>query len=201
MVVHLDAVQLDRLRTYAALLEERAVGMGLVSEGDRGRTWERHVQDSLRAVPCLQRELPWGTVLDLGSGAGLPGIPVAVALPHREVVILEARSRAVAFLELAVERLALSNVRVVRARAEEVAKEGPQARAVLARAVAPAPEAWRLAAPLLHAGGGLVYFAGSGRRSGLLLRALPEGVAVRVCAEPVFPWQGWVVIISQSRPA
>ncbi|HXF56638.1 MAG TPA: 16S rRNA (guanine(527)-N(7))-methyltransferase RsmG [Actinomycetota bacterium] len=198
----LTAAQLDRLRAYAALLEERAVGLGLVSGRDRGRIWERHVQDSLRAVPCLRREFPEGTVVDLGSGAGLPGIPVAVALPGREVVLLEPRARAVAFLELTVERLGLTNVRVLRARAEEAGRGGRLAVAVLARAVAPAPRAWRLAAPLLRPSGGLVYFAGSGRASAAALRALGAGVRVRVCSEPAFPWQGPVVIISgTSRPA
>lgn len=197
-----DPDQLRRLRAYAALLRDRAVVLGLLSEGDRGRVWERHVQDSLRAVAALAGELREGVVVDLGSGAGLPGIPVAVALPDREITLLEPRSRAVAFLELVVERLGLANVRVWKARAEDAAREGLRAGAVLARAVAPAPRAWRMAAPLLQPQGGLVYFAGAGERSTTLLWSLPAGVRVRVCSESVFPWQGPVVIISPtSRPA
>jgi 16S rRNA (guanine527-N7)-methyltransferase len=193
----LDQGQRERLRAYAELLADRGAPLGLIGESDRGRVWERHVEDSLRAVPCLNRAPP-GPVVDLGSGAGLPGIPVAVAAPHRQVVLVEPRARAVGFLELAVERLGLGNVRVFRGRAEDAQRAGLRAVAVLARALAPVGRAWEMAAPLLVAGGCLVYFAGARRGVEALAPELGQGVEARVCSPGVFPWQGPVVIIRRA---
>jgi 16S rRNA (guanine527-N7)-methyltransferase len=98
---------------------------------------------------------------DLGSGAGLPGIVLACALPDRRFRLVEPRRRAAAFLELAVERLALANVEILLARAEDL--EDP-ADVVSARAFAPLDRAWAAAWRLLGSGGRLVYFAGEGMR-------------------------------------
>lgn len=164
--------------------------MGLVSETDRDVLWERHIADSLRATRALREED--ARCFDLGSGAGLPGIPLAIALPDRDFVLIEARRRGVAFLELAVDTLGLGNVRVLLDRAESVgarvaAGELEPADLATSRALAPIDRSWRLAAPLLRPGGRLVYFAGEGL-------AEPEAAARRAGVE------GEILVLDSSSP-
>lgn len=153
--------------------------------------------DSLRAIPCL----PGGPidVLDIGSGAGLPGIPLAILRQDARFVLLEPKRRRAAFLELAVERLALSNVTVVNAAAGTAGTVG-RADVCTLRAVAPPVEAWRMAAPLLRAEGVAVYFAGRSWSEGDEAALAGEGVEARVCAAPSLDEGGPVVIMSR-RPA
>ncbi len=145
------------LEGFEQLLRERALPAGLVSAADAGRLRERHILDSLRAVRVVRPGD--GRALDLGSGAGLPGLVVAIARPGLDVVLVEPRRARVAFLELAVEHLRLSNVSVLPARIEDVDE---LVDLCFARAFAPWPDAWRVAAPRLRQGGCLVYFAGAG---------------------------------------
>jgi 16S rRNA (guanine527-N7)-methyltransferase len=145
------------LLAYEGLLRERAIPAGLVSRDDAPRLRERHVLDCLRAateVRSLDR-----LALDLGSGAGLPGIVVAIACPGLHVRLVDSRRRRVAFLELAAADLGLDNVQVHQARVQSLDAE---ADLCFARALAPLEEAWRLASRLLASGGRLVYFAGVG---------------------------------------
>jgi 16S rRNA (guanine527-N7)-methyltransferase len=143
------------LQTYLALLRDRAIPLGLVAASDADRLYERHVLDSLRAATELRRGDR--LVLDLGSGAGLPGLVLAAAVPGASFLLVEPRRRAAGFLELAVERLGLPNVEVVMSRAEEVSETVDVA---TARAFAPMAGSWEAAWPLLRPGGRLVYFAG-----------------------------------------
>jgi 16S rRNA (guanine527-N7)-methyltransferase len=144
-----------RLQAYANLLAERALHLGLVAESDRDRLWPRHIEDSLRATEAFRDSDR--VAYDLGSGAGLPGIVLACALPDRRFLLVEPRRRAVAFLELAVERLALENVEILSTRAEDL---GGPVDVVTTRAFAPLDRAWSSAFRLLRPGGRLVYFAG-----------------------------------------
>jgi len=149
------AEQAGRLLTFERLLRDRAIPMGLVAESDEPRLRERHVLDCLRAAAAVGDA---ASAYDLGSGAGLPGIVVAVAAPALKVALVESRRSRVSFLELAVEELELANVRVIPLRVELVAEEVDLC---FARAFAPLPAAWASAARLLAPGGRLVYFAGS----------------------------------------
>jgi len=143
------------LERYADLLVERAVPLGFVAEGDRPRIWERHVLDSLRVVPLIPSKA--GEAVDIGSGAGLPGVVVAAARPDLAVALLDAQRKRVAFLEYVVDELGLVNARVVHGRAEDAPVSADVA---FARAVGSANVAWRLARGLLRPGGSLLYFAG-----------------------------------------
>lgn len=145
------------LHLYASILRDRAIPLGLVAAFDRDRVWERHIEDCLRATAAFRPEDR--VAYDLGSGAGLPGIVLACALPDRRFRLVEPRRRAAAFLELAVERLALANVEIMIARAEDLEEPGD---VVTARAFAPLDRAWAAAWRLLEPGGRLVYFAGEG---------------------------------------
>ena len=174
------------LAAYESLLAEVAVPRGFVARADAPNLHDRHVMDSLRALACLGAGAV--TIADVGSGAGLPGVPVAIARPDCDVTLVEPQARRVAFLELVLDTLELPNVRILRARAETAALEVD---VVLARALASPAGSWALARPHLREGGSLLYFAGrSWAESEVPAR---EEVETRICARASFPWQGPVV--------
>lgn len=180
----------ELLQTYEALLVERAVPLGLVAERDRGRMWDRHVADCLRGVEAV---LPTDhDAYDLGSGAGLPGIVIAIARPGLRVTLVEPSTRRVAFLELVVERLGLANVEIAAQRAEDLFEP---ADLCFARAFADPEKSWRAAAPLLREAGRLIYFAGSRFR---VPQDVPAGVSAALVAERPVASAGPVVIMSRQ---
>ena len=132
----LDPPQISQLRRFEELLADRAIPLGAISRSDSARIRERHTLDSLRAVPVVEGV---DEAADLGSGAGLPGVVVAIALPRVRMLLIERRPQRAAFLELAVEDLGLSNAAVVAGRVEDVPGDVDVA---LARAFAPIDEAW-----------------------------------------------------------
>jgi 16S rRNA (guanine527-N7)-methyltransferase len=153
----LDEDARSRLRELEGLLAGRAVEIGLVAASDADRVYERHVLDCLRAVALLVETDR--ALIDLGSGAGLPGLVVACARPDLGVTLVDSRRRAGAFLELAVDRLDLPRVDVRVQRVEEMVA---RADVTTARAFAPLERSWEAAYPLLRPGGRLIYFAGQG---------------------------------------
>jgi 16S rRNA (guanine527-N7)-methyltransferase len=186
----LDGPALGRLERFAGLLATTGVRMGLIAAGDRGRVFDRHVTDCLRAGAVATPDDR--CALDLGSGAGLPGIVVAVAVPHLRVTLIEARRRRVAFLELVVEELGLSNVTVVHSRVEDVREE---ADVCFARALAPLEQAWRLAVPRLRSGGRLIYFAGA---TSALAPRPAEMARIRIVRSPLLESSGPLVIMTRQ---
>ncbi|HYT29578.1 MAG TPA: 16S rRNA (guanine(527)-N(7))-methyltransferase RsmG [Actinomycetota bacterium] len=188
--------QVELLRGFERLLLDRALPAGFVSDTDSARLFERHVLDSLRAVACLtsgDRDL-----MDLGSGAGLPGVPIAIARPDVKVRLLEAGSRRAAFLEMVVLELGLSNVVVEVGRVEDSAS---RADVCTARAFADAGRAWALARRVLHPAGRMLYFAGrSWRDHGGALEGL-QGADVTICEQGGFSGDGPIVIIREVPPA
>src|SRR5262245_5755702 len=103
-----DPDQAAALGTYEQLLVDRALPLGMVAMGERDQLRERHLLDSLRAASLLG-DGP-GVVADLGSGAGLPGVPLAIVRPDLVFRLVETRRRRVSFLELVADVLALGNV-------------------------------------------------------------------------------------------
>ncbi len=144
---------IERLGAFEALLRDRALPLGLIAESDRPRLVERHVLDCLRAVAAVIESDR--LAYDMGSGAGLPGVVVAIARPELGVTLVESRRSRAAFLELAVERLTLDNAAVFAGRIQDLAEP---ADLCFARALAPLATAWDLAAAHLRPGGRLVYF-------------------------------------------
>ena len=187
--VPLDPPQISRIRRFEELLADRAVPLGAISRSDSARIRERHTLDSLRAVPLVDGV---DEAADLGSGAGLPGVVVAIALPRVRMLLIERRPKRAAFLEFAVEELGLSNAAVVAGRVEDVPGEVDVA---LARAFAPIDEAWARAVGILRPGGRLIYFAGAGSAT----PAPPAGSAIQsVLRTPVLESAGALVIMTRQ---
>lgn len=189
--IDLDGNQAEALLSFELLLLDRAIPLGLVARGERTTVRERHILDSLRAVLALQTTDTGA--LDLGSGAGLPGIVVAIARPSLRVGLVEARLRRAAFLELAVERLGLSNVTVLPRPAGRL--EGV-VDVCFARALAALSEAWELARHLLRAGGRLVYFGGQGFREPDQMPS--DASSVRLLRAPALASSGPLVIMTRQ---
>lgn len=181
--------QFAALEAFEGLLASHAIPRGMVASSDGDHLRERHVLDSLRAVPLLI-----GTkqpVIDLGSGAGLPGIPVAVARPDLLLTLAEPRQMRVAFLELVVERLSLPNVRVFPRPAEEL----PSAAGVcLARGFGDPSRSWAVARGLLHRDGSLIYWAGARFRTD----QVPEDARVAAIHTPTLESGGPIVIMTRQ---
>jgi 16S rRNA (guanine527-N7)-methyltransferase len=134
---------------YARQLAGPGVERGLIGPNEVPRIWERHLLNSAAVAGLVPSPC---SLVDLGSGAGLPGIVLALLLPEADVTLLEPMARRAAFLEDCVSELGLDNARVCRARAEELA--GTLAvDVVTARAVAPLGRLAALATGLLRPGG------------------------------------------------
>jgi 16S rRNA (guanine527-N7)-methyltransferase len=185
----LDSVQLQQINGFVDLLMDKAIPNGLIAAGDKNSLLKRHVLDSLRAVCCL--EDGDRTIADLGSGAGLPGIPVAIAMPTSTVYLVETRGRRAAFLELAVESLGIRNAKVLPSRADSLSI---RVNACLARAFGPAQRAWGEGRRLLSPGGKLIYFGGQSWR-GLEGESAEDGASWEVCLSADFPWEGPLVMM------
>lgn len=128
-----DSAGIERLERFAAMLEQENEQQNLVSSSSLATVWQRHFADSLQLLDCVSRETaPW---LDLGSGAGIPGLPLACARPELTVVLVESRKRRVDWLIRAAAALDLKNCRVIGARLENV--ESFAAGVITARAFAP----------------------------------------------------------------
>jgi 16S rRNA (guanine527-N7)-methyltransferase len=189
--IDLEANRADAVLSFERLLLDRAIPLGLVARGDRAMVRERHILDSLRAVLALEPSDI--DAYDLGSGAGLPGIVVAIARPSLRVGLVEARSRRAAFLELVVERLGLPNVAVLATAADRLEEVVD---VCFARALAPLPQVWELARDLLRPGGRLVYFGGQG--FGRPDHMPPDASSFRLLKSPVLASSGPLAIMTRQ---
>lgn len=148
--------RIELARRYTADLGQRGEELGLIGPLELPRLWTRHVVNSALMAPLLRP----GRVGDIGSGAGLPGIALAIARPDVDFVLIEPMERRVAWLNEQVETLGLRNVEVMRARAED-AKLSPWLDQATARAVSALGKLIPLVAPLLKSGGELLFFKGT----------------------------------------
>jgi 16S rRNA (guanine527-N7)-methyltransferase len=147
---------IDRARAYAARLAAEGEELGLIGPLEIERLWSRHLINCVLAAPLLRP----GRVGDIGSGAGLPGLVLAIARPDVEFVLIEPMERRVEWLRAEVERLALDNVDVLRARAEDARLPRPLDQAT-ARAVASLAKLIPVTAPLVRPGGELLLIKGA----------------------------------------
>lgn len=143
---------------YAQLLAGPAVERGLIGPHEVPRIWERHLLNSAAVAELVPHPC---SLIDLGSGAGLPGIVLALLLPDVQVTLLEPMLRRVTFLQECVDELQLPNARVMRGRAEDLAGQ-LSADVVTARAVAPLDRLAALALGLVRPGGLVLAIKGAG---------------------------------------
>ena len=152
----------DRLEIairYAQWLAGVAVERGLIGPRETDRLWERHLLNCAAVAALIP---PGSQVVDVGSGAGLPGIVLAIARPDLRIILVEPMLRRTTFLEAVIADLGLGAVEVRRARAEELTKPRVRADVVTARAVAPVDRLAAVSAPLLRPDGQLLAIKGVG---------------------------------------
>jgi len=148
--------RLDEIAAYAHFLTTTGIERGLIGPREGERIWERHI---FNCLPVTQL-LPQGASLfDIGSGAGLPGIVIALARPDLSVTLIEPLERRVSFLTEAVEglNLTINNMEVIRGRAQDVKKS---ADFVTARAVAPLEKLKKMSWHMVKTGGSLLAMKG-----------------------------------------
>src|SRR5688572_14902174 len=208
--LHLSASAIGRLETYRDLIASAAERFNLTAVRQPEAIEQRHLVESLALAALLEREglLSAGLrVLDIGSGAGLPGLPIAIARPDLQIALLESNSKRCAFLREVLAQLELANVTVLEGRAEELGRDAGQREAydlVFARAVAPLPVLIEYALPFLRIGGSLAATKGSaGEReveeSTRALSELGAGAIRQVAFEPPEGSPQLLVIIEKER--
>ena len=149
--------QLDRAVRYAELLATDGVLRGLIGPREAARVWDRHLLN----CAVVGEVVPAGaSVCDVGSGAGLPGVPLALARSDLRVELVEPMERRASFLRDVVAELALENVTVSRGRGEDASRDRYDV--VTARALAPLLRLVPMCLPLVRVGGLLVAMKGSG---------------------------------------
>lgn len=181
---------------YERWLAGAGIERGLLGPREVDRLWERHLLNSAVVAPLLDAG---ARVVDVGSGAGLPGIPLALARPDCSVVLLEPLARRAAFLTEVVEDLGLGpRVSVVRARAEEHARTTPAYDVAVARAVAPLDRLAGWCLPLLRPGGRLLALKGE-RAADEVAAAPALGASIERVGDGVVDPPATVVVV--PRPA
>jgi 16S rRNA (guanine527-N7)-methyltransferase len=148
---------LPQAEKYAELLAGSGVERGLIGPAEADRIWERHLLNCAAVAHLLPARC---ALVDVGSGAGLPGVVLAMLMPQARVTLLEPLARRVDFLTETVAELGLTNAEVLRARAEDIAGQ-ISADVATARAVAPLDKLAGLTLGLLRPGGRVVAIKGS----------------------------------------
>jgi 16S rRNA (guanine527-N7)-methyltransferase len=149
--------KIGQARRYAELLATDGVTRGLIGPRETERLWDRHLLNCAVVADLLPEH---GELVDIGSGAGLPGVVLAMLRPGLSVILLEPLLRRAVFLGECVAELGLANATVLRARAEDKAAAHIKADIATARAVAPLDRLTAWAAPLLRPGGELLAIKG-----------------------------------------
>ena len=180
--------RLDLAEQFAEFLADAGTVRGLIGPREVPRLWERHLLNCAVVGEALPEAV---SVCDVGSGAGLPGLVLAIARPDLRVTLLEPLLRRTTFLDEAVESLELDNVRVVRGRAEQARELFGTFDVVTSRAVAPLDRLARWSVPLIRPGGEMLAMKGSSAEEEIRehLPALRKlgcvGVEVITCGEGV----------------
>jgi 16S rRNA (guanine527-N7)-methyltransferase len=156
----LFGAQIELARRFTANLAASGEERGLIGPLELPRLWTRHILNCAVVAEVIRP----GSVGDVGSGAGLPGLVLAIARPDARFVLIEPMERRVTWLNEQVDELGLSNVTVLRARADDVKLHEPLDQ-VTARAVSAFRKLIPLTAPLLRSGGELVLMKGAGAAS------------------------------------
>lgn len=186
----------DRLplaEAYAQHLATTGVEWGLIGPRELDRLWTRHILNCAVVKELLE---PGDTVGDVGSGAGLPGLALAIACPDVSFTLIEAMERRVDWLTMVVDDLGIDNVRIVRARAEELV-DIEIFTAVTARAVKALPQLIEWCAPLLSPEGRLLAIKGD--RAQEEIYKSKKAVKAHCCQSPVIKHVGEGILEQPTR--
>jgi 16S rRNA (guanine527-N7)-methyltransferase len=161
----LEPSAIDRLGRYLDLLLEMNQRVNLTAVRDREAAWDRLIVDSLTVVPFLDEAADDGalSVIDVGSGGGLPGLPAAIARPDWRVTLLDATGKKVEAMRGFVTALSLNNVEVIQGRAEEVGQDAARRERydlATCRGVGPMVELLEYTLPLVRVGGAVLAMKG-----------------------------------------
>ena len=173
----------QRIRAYAEFLKTQGIERGLIGPREAERIWERHIFNCLPVTTLLSKG---ATVFDIGSGAGLPGIVIALARPDLTVVLIEPLERRVEFLQEAVKTLAEIEgqtplqIQVVRGRAQDVKTSADY---VTARAVAPLEKLKKISWHLLKVNGSLLAMKGEKAQEEML--TVPKSILHKLNLEGI----------------
>lgn len=179
--------RIDVARSFTAALAREGEERGLIGPLELPRLWTRHILNSVIAAPLFH-----GSVADIGSGAGLPGLVLAIARPDVQWTLVEPMERRITWLNEQVDALELANVTVLRSRAED-AQPGDGFDVVTARAVSALRTLIPLTAPLVREGGELALLKGMNAPNEIdaaqkqIKRFRLSDVRVEVLGESVLP--------------
>lgn len=161
--LEVDPVTLDKLAEYLDALLEANKQFNLTAIREPEAAWRRHIIDSLTILPCVDDLPEHARVIDIGSGGGLPGIPLAIARPDLNITLLESTGKKAAFLQYCAAELGLSNITVVHERAERAGQD-PDYRSqydlAVCRAIGQMGELLEYALPFLKIQGRLLAMKG-----------------------------------------
>jgi len=195
LALDVSAGAFAQLLAYTAMLAEWSEAYNLVAAGDRDRLLPRHVLDSLSVARFLQP----GPLLDIGTGAGLPGVPLAIIDPGREVTLVDSAGKKIRFIRHVARALQLKNVRPLQQRLEEMTPDRVFAN-IVCRAFASLTEFVTLARPFAHGTTRLLAMKGAYPREEL--EALPGWVnveAVEALSVPDLQAKRHLVIMTLPR--
>jgi 16S rRNA (guanine527-N7)-methyltransferase len=167
-----DAAGMLRLEALSAALINENQRQNLISRPSEAQMWVRHIADSAQLLRLVPRETPSRPWLDLGTGAGFPGLVIAALRPEWKIVLVESRARRVEWLEHMVRELDLGNCRVEGRRLELV--EPFKASVISARAFAPLEKLLSLSAPFSTKA--TTYLLPKGRSAAQELQAMPRKI-------------------------
>ena len=187
------AVAEEKLAGFLTLLAKWNAVYNLTGIRDTRLVLDRNLAECLMLAPWLHGE----RIADVGTGAGLPGVPLAIVAPERRFTLIESRAKRVHFLRHVAGALALDNVEIAHCRAEDLPK-GPPFDTVLARAVAPPPELLQIMRPLTAPGSILALLTSP--EKGAAFRGLAADFALRHMT-PVGVASSQAVIVILERTA
>ena len=195
MGIVLDAERRARLVAYLRLLHRWNRVYNLSAVRSPAHMVRRHIHDSLTLLPYLRG----GTLLDVGSGAGLPGVVVAIACPELRCVLLDRAAKRVRFLVQCVAELGLENAEPVRARIEEY-RDAPSFSTLVSRATLALPDLWRAGDRLLESKGRALGMRLAPPEKAELAVLEKRGAKCRVvpCRVPGLPGPRHVVVMERG---
>ena len=211
--IELDEVQQEKLLDFGAMLLAENEKQNLTAVRDPREVVSRHFLDSLAplSVPAAKERLcvPGTRLIDVGTGAGFPGIPLAIALPELSCTLLDSLQKRIAFLENVTETLGLSNANLLSARAEDAAKDPEHREAydlATSRAVADLAVLSEYCLPFVRIGGAFLAYKGADcteetERAANALQIL-GGAAPRVETYPIPELEGLhtLLLIEKTGP-